>query len=196
MLPHIFEPFFTTKRPGEGSGLGLAQVYGIVGQHGGHIDVETRVGKGTTFIIYLPALEVHPAETFLPNVSAAPRGRGEVVLVVEDGKAVRAALVESLKQLNYQTLEAANGEQALAVLEEQREHIALVLSDVVMPVMGGVALFHTLRERGWQVPVVLLTGHPMDEELDELRAQGLRAWLPKPPSLERLAQVVADALRE
>jgi len=65
-----------------------------------------------------------------------------------------------------------------------------------MPVMGGVALFHTLRERGWQIPVVLLTGHPMDEELDELQAQGLNAWLPKPPRLEHLAQAMADALSE
>jgi len=196
VLPHIFEPFFTTKGPGEGSGLGLAQVYGIVGQHGGHIDVHTQVGQGTTFTIYLPALQVRPAETLLSDVSVAPRGRGEVVLVVEDSKAVRAALVAGLRQLNYQPLEAANGQEALALLEEEGQQVALVLSDVVMPVMGGVALFHTLRERGWQIPVVLLTGHPMDEELDELQAQGLNAWLPKPPRLEHLAQAMADALSE
>ena len=72
--------------------------------------------------------------------------------------------------------------------------MALVLSDVVMPGMGGIALFHALRERSWQMPVILLTGHPMDKEFEELRAQGLAAWLTKPPSVERLARAVADAL--
>jgi len=90
VLPHIFEPFFTTKGPGEGSGLGLAQVHGIVGQHGGRIDVQTQAGEGTTFTIYLPALGGQPAGPSLPDVPTVPQGEGEVVLVVEDGEAVRA----------------------------------------------------------------------------------------------------------
>jgi len=196
VLPHIFEPFFTTKAPGEGSGLGLAQVHGIVGQHGGHIDVETQVGEGTTFVIYLPALKVHSTEPLLPDVSAVPRGRGETVLVAEDEAALRAALMATLEQLNYRPLEATNGREALALVEERGKQIALVLSDVVMPEMGGIALLHALRERGWQMPVVLLTGHPMDKELEELRTQGLSAWLAKPPSLDRLMRVVADVLGE
>ncbi len=196
VVPHIFEPFFTTKGPGEGSGLGLAQVHGIVGQHGGRVDVASQVGEGTTFAIYLPALAVRPAESPPPDVAAAPRGRGEMVLVVEDEDAVRTALVASLEQLNYRTLEAANGEEALAVLERQGERVALVLSDVVMPGMGGMALFRTLRERGCRTPVILLTGHPIKKDLDELWAQGLSAWLTKPPHIEHLAQAVADALRE
>jgi two-component system cell cycle sensor histidine kinase/response regulator CckA len=218
LLPHIFEPFFTTKGPGEGSGLGLAQVHGIVGQHGGRIDVQTQVGQVTTFTIYLPALEVRLAEPALPDVAAEARGRGQVVLVVEDGDAVRAALVTTLEQWNYRVLEATNGEGALAMMEKRTDvdrvsgarapaeagrpnralggQVALVLSDVVMPGMGGIALFHALREQGWQMPVILLTGHPMDEELDALRARGLTAWLPKPPSVERLAQAVADALQK
>jgi len=117
-----------------------------------------------------------------------------VVLVVEDEETVRAALVESLEQMNYRTLEAANGEQALAVMEEHGEQVALVLSDVVMPVMGGVRLLHALRQQGWQTPVILLTGHFMREDLEELQAQGLSAWLPKPPDLEQLAQVIDRAL--
>jgi two-component system, cell cycle sensor histidine kinase and response regulator CckA len=195
-LPHIFEPFFTTKTPGQGSGLGLAQVYGIVGQHRGHIDIQTQVGEGTTFAIYLPALAVRPAESSPPDVSAIPQGQGEVILIVEDGDAVRAALVDSLAGWNYQTLEATNGKAALALMETQGEQIALILSDVVMPEMGGKALFHTLRERGWSTPVILLTGHPMEKELEALRTQGLSAWLSKPPGLKRLAQAVSDALHE
>ncbi len=195
VLPHIFEPFFTTKGPGGGSGLGLAQVHGIVGLHGGHIDVETKIGAGTTFSIYLPALKARPIEPIPSDTSAVHQGRGEVVLVVEDGDAVRTALVDSLEQWNYQALEAVNGQEALAVMETQGEQIALVLSDVVMPGMGGIALFYALRERGWQTPVILLTGHPMDKELEALQAQGLSAWLLKPPGLKQLAQAVADALR-
>ncbi len=194
VLPHIFEPFFTTKGPGEGSGLGLAQVHGIVGQHGGRTDVDTQVDEGTTFTIYLPALDVRPVELPLPDVSAKPRGQGQVVLVVEDAGRVRGALAASLEQWNYQVLEAANGKEALAVLEQRGEQVDLVLSDVVMPGMGGMALFHALRERGWETPMILLTGHPMEKELEDLRAQGLTAWLPKPPGIERLAQAVADAL--
>ncbi len=196
VLPHIFEPFFTTKEPGAGSGLGLAQVHGIVGQHGGHIGVETQVGVGTTFTIFLPALAVRPAEPPAANLFTVPKGRGELVLVVEDEKALLTALTEILQELNYRALEAANGQEALALMEEQGDKIALILSDVVMPGMGGMALFHALREKGWQTPVILLTGHPLEKELEELRREGLAAWLAKPPSLDRLAQAMDDALRQ
>ncbi|MBN1877999.1 MAG: PAS domain S-box protein [Anaerolineae bacterium] len=194
MQHHIFEPFFTTKPPGEGSGLGLAQVYGIIGQHGGHIDVETQVGEGTTFTIYLPALALPPTESPPSKTADIPQGKGEVILVVEDNAALRTALTEILELLNYRALEAANGREALAVMETQGNQIALVLSDLVMPEMGGMALFHTLREQGWQTPVILITGHPMDKELDELQIQGVSAWLLKPPDLEQLARVMADVL--
>jgi CheY-like chemotaxis protein len=194
VLPHIFEPFFTTRAP-LGSGLGLAQVHGIVGQHGGRIDVDTQVGEGTTFTIYLP---MHLAE---PSISAAaagpaalPAGRGETILIVEDDAVVRRALMDSLEGLNYSVLEAVNGLEALALLEQHGDSIALLLSDVVMPGMGGMALLHTLRETGSTVPMVMLTGHPLEKELEDLRAQGTIDWLPKPPQLEDLAEVVAQVL--
>lgn len=199
-LPHIFEPFFTTKGPGEGSGLGLAQVYGIVGQHGGRINVDTEVGKGTTFHIYLPALEQSAPRSSQPETATIPQGQGELVLLVEDEATVRAALAAGLEQLNYRVLTVANGKEALAVMEKQGKNVALVLTDMVMPTMGGLALFHALRERGWKTPVILLTGHlltghPMTKELDALHDQGLVACLTKPPDLGQLAQVLADALR-
>ncbi len=195
VMPHIFEPFFTTKEPGKGSGLGLAQVHGIVGQHEGRIGVESRVGEGTTFTIYLPALPTEPDTlTSASDLSGVPQGHGERILVVEDEAAVRAALVETLTQLGYQPQEAENGQEALALLEEHGDEIALVLSDVVMPVMGGMALLHAARERGWTRPMILLTGHPMDKMMDELRALGVQAWLSKPPHLETLAQAVFKAL--
>jgi len=208
VLPHVFDPFFTTKAPGEGSGLGLAQVHGIVKQHEGEIGVQSQVGQGTTFTIYLPALPVHPAEALTRELPALAKGQGDTILVVEDDAAARKALVDSLELLNYRVLAAANGQEALAALEqpppdppagegeERGGKVALVLSDVVMPGMGGVTLLQALRQRGLAVKVVLLTGHPLEKKLEELRAQGMIEWLPKPPSLEQLAQVVARVLEE
>jgi two-component system cell cycle sensor histidine kinase/response regulator CckA len=194
VLPHIFEPFFTTKEAGTGTGLGLPQVYGIVGQHEGRIDLESQVGEGTTFAIYLPALPVQSTKLPVPEASATPQGQEEIVLVVEDEAALRKTLVETLKLLNYQVLEAANGRDALEILDQHE--VALVLSDVVMPEMGGIALFRAIRQKGATTPIVLLTGHPMEKELQDLQAEGLSAWLIKPPALEQLAQVIAQALNE
>jgi two-component system cell cycle sensor histidine kinase/response regulator CckA len=197
VLLHIFDPFFTTKEPGKGSGLGLPQVHGIVGAHEGRIDVETELGKGTTFTIYLPVhLSKPSSDASSKELSALAMGQGETVLVVEDNTAVREALVESLQLLNYEVLEATNGRRALAMLEQHSDDIDLLLSDVVMPGMGGVALLHALRENGLTVPVVMLTGHPLEKEMEELRAQGMLEWLPKPPRLEELAHVMALVLKE
>ncbi len=194
VLPRIFEPFFTTKEPGVGTGLGLAQVHGIVGAHDGRIDVETRIGKGTTFIIYLPALPVHSVEQPESEILIPREGRGETLLVVEDEIVVREALVESLQSLNYRVLEAVDGQDALEILEQHGDQVALVLSDMVMPRMGGQALFHAMRQRGLTAPVLILSGHLIGSELDRLRAQGLAGWMLKPPDLEQLARLLARAL--
>ena len=114
------------------------------------------------------------------------------MLVVEDETTVRRALMESLERLNYRVLEATNGRDALELLEQHE--VALVLSDVVMPGMGGIALFHAMKQKGSTVPVVLLTGHPMEKELEGMRGEGLSACLPKPPRLGQLAEVVARML--
>jgi len=196
VLPHIFEPFYTTKEPGSGSGLGLAQVYGIVGQHGGHVDVKTEWGQGTTFTIYMPVLTTNPLMPLAPGFTNIPQGHGEFVLVVEDNMALRETLSEILIGLNYRIGEAANGLEALALFAEMGDKIDLVLSDVIMPEMGGKDLFLTLKAMGQSVPVVLLSGHTLDESLDDLKEQGLAAWLTKPPSLESLAKALANALQK
>ncbi len=202
-LPHIFDPFFTTKAPGKGSGLGLAQVHGIVGQHEGHITVDTHLGKGpnrsgsgTTFTIYLPTLPAHPLEPSALEVESLVQGQGETILLIEDNVTAREAMVESLTLLNYRVVEATNGHRALEILEKHGDEIALVISDVVMPQMGGIALFHALRERGLQIPMLMLTGHPMERELENLRKRGLSGWLLKPPNLEELASAVSQALKK
>jgi PAS domain S-box-containing protein len=197
VLPKIFEPFFTTKGVGRGTGLGLAQVYGIVQQHKGHIDVQTKLGEGTTFLLYFPAI-VEPSGkgAAMLNEVSLQQGQGQTVLIVEDDPATRKALESSLSFLNYKIVEATNGREALAILETEAEPIALVLSDVVMPEMGGIALLHAMRKRRLTTPVVLLTGHPLSEDMENLREFGLAGWLPKPPNLVNLGHMITQVLTE
>jgi len=191
VLPHIFEPFFTTKAP-LGTGLGLSQVHGIVEAHAGHIDVKSTVGKGTTFTVYWP---LHTPETDIspeiPPSVLVQNGHGETLLLVEDDTTVRKVIAESLTALDYQVLEATNGQEALSIIKEQRNTIALVVSDVVMPKMGGVALYHALQQQGIDIPVILLTGHPLNGELAALHVE----WMLKPPDLAALSTNIARLLK-
>jgi PAS domain S-box-containing protein len=204
VLPHIFEPFFTTREAGKGTGLGLAQVDGIVKQHQGHIGVTSEVGEGTTFTVYLPALLERQPEAPTKETEALALGQDETILVVEDDATLREALVDSVELLNYRVLEAANGREALDILERHAgdpstgsgKGVSLVLSDLVMPEMGGQALFQAMRQRGLTLPMVVLSGYPMESELKDLQAQGLAGWMLKPPSIERLSQLLARVLRE
>lgn len=193
---HLFEPFFTTKAPGQGTGLGLAQVYGIVQQHNGHIAVASQEGTGATFSIYLPALNPNPEETADPALDTMKLGRGERILLVEDDPTLREAMIELLTLWNYNVEEAANGEEALIRLSQADAPIALIISDAVMPRMGGVALFHSLLQRKLAVPLILLTGYPLQDELETLKAAGLYAWLPKPVNAQHLAETISTVLRD
>ncbi len=194
VLPHIYDPFFTTKEPGKGSGLGLAQVYGIVVSHDGWIDVQTQVGVGTTFSVFLPALMTPEPAMPMSQPDAVPMGNGETILVVEDSPATRAAIVAALEMLQYRTLEAANGKEALSLVDAHLAEIALVLSDLVMPEMGGKALAAALRQRAPHVRIVVMSGHPLGTETDALREAGVVAWVQKPPGLQSLAEALAQAL--
>ncbi len=194
-LAHLFEPFFTTKAPGKGTGLGLAQVQGIVKQHQGEIDVRTRLGEGATFTIYLPALSEQTLPAPAGDIAPLELGQGECILIVEDDPGVREALAHTLELMNYCPLQAAHGREALLLLEQRAGEVALVLSDFIMPELGGQALLETLRQRGFEQPVVMLSGYPLQGELAELQALGLSDWLLKPPDVERLARVLAQTLR-
>lgn len=196
---HIFEPFFTTKEPGKGTGLGLPQVHGIIGMHNGHIKVESAPGVGTTFTLYLPVLTSAGAPAQVREADAGlVIGHGETILVVEDNVTTRQALVDSLEMLDYRVLSAPEGRQALALLPQHPE-IALVLSDVLMPEMGGVDLVRAMMQQGLRVPVILLTGHPLRAELEGMATHGelslLADWLLKPPDLVLLSGAIARVLK-
>ncbi|MCL4264034.1 MAG: PAS domain S-box protein [Anaerolineae bacterium] len=193
-LPHIFEPFFTTKEVGRGTGLGLAQVYGIVQQHEGYIDIATELGQGTSFFLYFPALHTGDDETDKTGREALPTGQRQKILLVEDNPTTRDALLDSLSLLNYEVIAAANGREALALLTTTAADVDLVLSDAVMPEMGGIALYHAMREQNLATPVVLLTGHPLGKEMENLQKLGLAGWLPKPPDLTNLSHLLAKVL--
>ncbi len=191
-LPFVFEPFFSTKGA-EGTGLGLAQVFGIVRQHDGYILAESVAGAGSRFTIYLPLETGEIVEPALPELEPLQQGQGETILVVEDNVATRQALCEILEMLNYCTIEAENGRRALEVLESRRD-IALVISDMVMPEMGGKALHELLAASYPAVKVILMTGYPLGEDDRALLTRKGVIWLGKPVGPEMLAQVIHRTL--
>jgi PAS domain S-box-containing protein len=195
-LPHIFEPFYTTKAPGEGTGLGLAQVYGIVSQHEGYIDVFSHPGAGATFTVYLPALDEKVAGLGDKDTGPLSRGRDQTILLVEDSVFTRQALQDSLELLNYRVITAANGQEALEVLLQQTDRINLVVSDVIMPEMSGLTLVSEMSDRGMDIPVVLLSGHATGKGTESLPPTSRVQILPKPPSLEQLAEMVNRMLKK
>jgi signal transduction histidine kinase/ActR/RegA family two-component response regulator len=195
ILPHVFEPFFTTKPIGQGTGLGLAQAYGIIKQHDGYIDAHSQVGEGSTFHIYLPAQD-SPDELMISHESVPEvLGTGETLLVVEDDLSTREAMRELLEAYNYQVLTAANGKEALQVYASNSGQIDLVVSDIVMPEMGGVALYQTLVERWPDVRMLFVTGHPIKDKDQAILRAGNVHWLQKPFSVNSFSQVLQGLLR-
>jgi CheY-like chemotaxis protein len=195
-LPHVFEPFFTTKEVGEGTGLGLAQVYGIVKQHEGFINVESKVGEGTIFTIYLPSLPAEEGEvTYESEDDGIPRGNGETILLVEDDLLVQQVAQAMLEHLGYKVMMASNGREALEVYDEHSSEIAMVITDVTMPEMGGLAMSEALHKKDQTIKIVALTGYPLEDEAGALLAQGIMDWLHKPLNLQKLAQTVSRYLQ-
>jgi PAS domain S-box-containing protein len=194
-LPYIFEPFFTTKAPGEGTGLGLAQVYGLVKQHEGYIDVITELGHGTTIDVYLPLVGFPPAGETIRNDIPLQEGSGEKVLIVEDDQETRRAIGEILSSLNYEVQTAVNGQDALSLFEHPETVPDLVLSDLVMPVVGGIELYQEITASHPEIPMVVMTGYTLDGEDRELLEKNKVAWITKPLSAQDIARIVHKALK-
>lgn len=195
-IPHLFEPFFTTKAVDKGTGLGLAQVYGIVKQHGGEIDVESREGRGTTFTIYLPVPDRVSGDGNNRQKGPAKlsRGQGESILLVEDDEGVRWVVTEMLEMLGYRVLTASSGRQALVVYDEHQHDIALVLTDLRMPDMGGAALSQALQKKNPSLKLIAMSGYPLDNKANKMLPQNFVKWVQKPLNIGSLAQAVEQVL--
>ncbi len=192
---HLFEPFFTTKPAGMGTGLGLATSYGIIKQDGGHISTYSEVGKGTTFVIYLPLVE-EKAETPAPE-AAAPKVRGgtEAILIVEDETVVRELICMVLRDLGYKIQEAANGEEALRVIEASgKRKIDLLITDLVMPHMGGKELAARMRATHPNAGILLISGYTGEFIIQQGELEPGTTFLQKPFLPSVLARKVREIL--
>ena len=194
VVAQIFEPFFTTKEPGKGTGLGLSMVYGFLTQSGGHVSVDTAVGRGTTFKLYLPRLgdEVRPSRA--PAPLAEPVGGSETVLVAEDADSLREMIAEILIASGYRVLEARTAEHALQVAHGHQGPIQLLLTDMVMPGMSGADLANAVRGVRSEARVLFMSGYTDDVMIQRgIFAEGA-SLLQKPFASDALLRKVRETL--
>lgn len=192
-LTKIFEPFYTTKEVGKGTGLGLAMLYGAVQNHGGVVEVESRPGR-TSFDIYLPLSEGSESAGEA-DVSACGGGHSETILLVDDEASVLETTCEVLESLGYRVLSAGNGEDALALFMAHAEEVDLVISDVIMPKMGGVELLHSVRKYNEQLPVMLVTGYDRDHVIGAGMPGNHCQILNKPFNFDVLSRTIQSLVR-
>jgi CheY-like chemotaxis protein len=185
----IFEPFFTTKEVGKGAGLGLASVYGCVRNHAGGVEVHSEEGEGTTFRVYLPAVESETPEA----PAQAPSGAGRILLV-DDEEPVRAFGAKVLRQLGYEVTTCANGIEAVETFEKTPRRFDLVILDLVMPKMDGLDTFRRMKEINPEVRAMLSSGFSIGDMPGELLEEGVLDFLAKPYRIEQLSEKVKRAI--
>lgn len=190
----IFEPFFTTKPRGEGTGLGLSVVHGIVRSHGGAIVVDSAVGVGTTFQLYFPVTSAGGAVVPATAAPALARGNGELIVVVDDEATIALATRILLEGVGYRVEMWTDTTGALRRVEALREECALVLTDYTLPGMTGLQLATQLRDRQLRMPIILTTGYGGSLKDEALKAAGISAVLPKPATIEAMTQLIHDVL--
>jgi PAS domain S-box-containing protein len=192
-IERIFEPFFSTKEPGKGTGLGLAVAYGIVKSHSGIITCRSEPGRGTAFSIYFPALQTRPLEK-----QTEPRenlvGGTETILIVDDESVVRKIGASILTFLGYRVLEAADGKEALEILQENMDTVSLVILDLVMPNMDGRVCLHNILKIKPSVKVIIASGYCSDETIAASLADGAKASIKKPYGAKEILKIVRSML--
>jgi PAS domain S-box-containing protein len=194
ILDHIFEPFFTTKEIGKGTGLGLSTALGIVESHGGFLNVTSDVRTGTLFEVFLPIAAGLQQQAPVEEAAVALTGNGEKILVVDDETGLRSVAEMTLQRNGYITIGAGDGAEAIAIYARQISDIDLVLTDVMMPVMDGVALIHALRRITPDVRIVASSGQGDEARRAELKALGVETLLMKPYNSPKLLTAVHGAL--
>ena len=195
-MAHIFEPFFTTKDIGQGTGLGLATVYGIVKQHDGWVEVNSEPGKGSTFDVYLPASDAVPGQARAAAADTGPVAGGtETILIVEDEPILRSMARDILEERGYHIVEASSGKEALDVWDRQADKIDLLLTDMVMPEgLSGVDLARQLLASRPRLKVVFTSGYTANEVNQEMLTQTRASFLSKPYTHTELEKAVRDCL--
>jgi CheY-like chemotaxis protein len=194
VIERAFEPFFTTKETGQGTGLGLSQVYGFVKQSGGHIKIYSEVVQGTTINMYLPRHRSGPQPPPDLRTEALEQGNGERILVVEDDEGVRGYVSEILQDLNYRVLTAPDAAIALHMLERQEEPIDLLLTDVVLPGMNGRQLADAVTARHSGMRVLFMTGYSRNAIVHQGRLDAGVSLIQKPLSAASLALKIREVL--
>ena len=190
ILDRIFDPFFTTKEIGQGTGLGLSTVLGIIKNHGGFLQVLSEVNKGTQFQVYLPIAEETAIEPTAE--SEIPKGNGELILIVDDETMVQGITKITLENYNYKTLTANNGIEAIALYAKQQNKISLVLMDMMMPTMDGLTAIRTLKTMNPQVKIIASSGLSANSE--QALLVGAKAFLLKPYTAQDLLQTLNQLL--
>ena len=198
VVGRAFEPFFTTKGIGKGSGLGLSTVVGIVKGHGGFVSVESEVGRGTTFRVCLPAdvnavIEEPKTRT---DTSALPRGRGEMILIVDDEASILDVTRHTLEAFGYRAIVAENGANALALYLQHRSDIAAVITDMMMPIMDGPALIASLCALDPDVRIIAASGLVTEGALSAESMARVKHFLAKPYAAEQLLVALRALLED
>jgi len=191
---HIFEPFFTTKEVGHGTGLGLSMAYGVIQSHHGVLQVDSTLGKGTSFHIYLPLLEERKIDIVSDKKMETVSGNGELILIVDDNADIRMTIKNILESINYKVLEAVDGLEAVDTFTASKDDIALIIMDVVMPRLGGVKAIERIKKLRPDIKVIFATGYDRDETLKSEMPSDEYAVLPKPFNISQLSQLIKKQL--
>ncbi|HEX4901090.1 MAG TPA: ATP-binding protein, partial [Pyrinomonadaceae bacterium] len=195
IVSRIFEPFFTTKDMTKGTGLGLSTALTIVKSHGGFINVYSEPGKGTQFAVYFPSLETDEAAARVLGSTDLPSGHGELILVIDDEEAIRQITASTLETFGYRVLTASDGTEAIPLFAQRGNEIALVLTDMLMPFMDGPATIRALLKMNPKVKIIAASGLTAGHKPGEASLEGVRMFLGKPYTAERLLTAIAQTLK-
>lgn len=194
-LERVFEPFFTTKEVGKGTGLGLSTAIGIIKSHGGFINVDSEVGKGTQFKVYLPSADNQQSQSITLDKDLLT-GNGELILIVDDETAIREITKLSLETYNYRVLTASDGVEALAIYAQYQKEIDLVLLDMMMPAMDGSLTIRTLQKINPSIKIIAISGLISNEKVAESSGNGVKAFLSKPCTAKELLKAIHSVNHE